>query len=93
VASERPESHLKLPAAHGRVWPLLAAGCLIALAFAFSCSAGPPVLCAAGLPDGGCSYHVEVHCGDVALCSPGSTQVLDAGTCVRDTGADVIDCS
>ena len=73
--------------------PLMGVASLLGLALALGCSAGPPVLCELGLPDGGCSYHVEVHCGDVALCSPGSTQVLDAGTCVRDTGADVIDCS
>lgn len=65
---------------------------LAAAAFLASCTAGPPVLCAAGLPDGGCSYHVEVHCGDEAVCSAGSVQVLDAGTCVRDRGADVIGC-
>jgi len=68
---------------------LLAAASLLGVA----CTAGPPVLCAAALSDGGCSYHVEVHCGDSASCSEGSVQVLDAGTCVRDTGADVIGCT
>jgi hypothetical protein len=57
------------------------------------CSVGPPVLCELGLPDGGCSYHVEVHCSDEAQCTGGSVQVLDAGTCVRDTGSDVIGCT
>jgi hypothetical protein len=69
----------------------LVLGCL--LGWALGCAPGSPVLCEAGLPDGGCSYHVEVHCGDAALCSAGSTQVLDAGTCIRDTAADVIGCS
>ena len=68
---------------------LLALGC----ALGAGCSVGSPVLCAASLADGGCSYHVEVHCGDTALCRPGSTQVLDAGACVRDTSSDVISCS
>ena len=63
------------------------------LAAALACSPGSPVLCALNLPDGGCSYHVEVHCGDAPLCSGGSLQVLDAGTCVRDTADDVIGCS
>jgi hypothetical protein len=67
----------------------LAAASLVGAA----CTAGPPVLCAAQLPDGGCSYHVEVHCGDTAVCSNGSVQVLDAGSCERDPGADVIGCS
>jgi hypothetical protein len=65
---------------------------LLALAPVVACSSGPPVLCAAGLADGGCSYHVEVHCGDEAVCRPGSFQVLDAGACVRDQGSDVIGC-
>ena len=72
---------------------VLALGCLLACAVGFGCSPGSPVLCAAGLPDGGCSYHVEVHCGDAAACRAGSTEVLDAGTCVRDTAADVIGCT
>jgi hypothetical protein len=57
------------------------------------CTAGPPVLCVVDFPDGGCSYHVEVHCGDSALCSGGSVPVLDAGTCERDSSADVIGCT
>jgi hypothetical protein len=69
----------------------VAIACLAAAALA-SCSVGPPVFCATGLPDGGCSYHVEVHCGDEPVCRAGSTQVLDAGTCERDKGADVIGC-
>ncbi|MGO8970956.1 MAG: hypothetical protein ACLQDQ_15460 [Myxococcaceae bacterium] len=69
--------------------PLLAVSGLLGVALALACSPGPPVLCAVGLPDGGCSYHVEVHCGDLAVCSQGS-QVLDAGSCVRDTAADII---
>jgi hypothetical protein len=68
---------------------LLAAGGLLSVA----CTAGPPVLCVVDFPDGGCSYHVEVHCGDSALCSGGSLPVLDAGSCARDTGADVIGCT
>jgi len=68
----------------------LALAGFLAATLALACTAGPPVLCAVGLPDSGCSYHVEVQCGDTAGCSGGSTQVLDAGTCVRDTGADVI---
>lgn len=66
---------------------------LLGLAFASSCSAGPPLLCELGLPDGGCSYHVELHCGDSEVCSAGSVQVLDAGSCVRDKASDVIDCT
>jgi len=77
----------------GRLAPLLAAFSLLVPVLALGCSAGPPVLCAQGLADGGCSYHVEVHCGDGAVCSPGSVQVLDAGSCERDTGADVIGCT
>jgi hypothetical protein len=72
---------------------LLCVAGLVGLALALGCTAGPPVLCALGLPDGGCSYHVEVHCGDSLVCSGKSVQVLDAGTCVRDPGADVIDCT
>ncbi len=72
--------------------PLLALTALLGAA-ALACSPGPPVLCAAALPDAGCAWHVEVHCGGGAVCSPGSVQVLDAGSCVRDTGADVIGCS
>ncbi len=72
-----------------RAVALLLLGCVLGA----GCSVGSPVLCAAGLPDGGCSYHVEVHCGDTALCRPGSTQVLDAGACVRDTASDVISCN
>jgi hypothetical protein len=72
---------------------LLGAPSLLFAALVLGCSAGPPALCAEGLPDGGCSYHVEVHCGDDTVCSPGSVQVLDAGTCTRDTAADVIDCT
>jgi len=63
-----------------------------AVSLAAACTAGPPVLCATNLADGGCSYHVEVHCGDEPLCRTGSYQVLDAGTCVRDNGQDVIGC-
>ncbi|MGO9829017.1 MAG: hypothetical protein ACLPJH_02685 [Myxococcaceae bacterium] len=63
---------------------------LLGVALALACSPGPPVLCAVSLPDGGCTYHVEVHCGDLAVCSAGSVQVLDAGSCVRDTAADII---
>jgi len=62
------------------------------LVLALACTAGPPVLCATDLPDGGCSYHVEVHCGDEPPCSNGSFQILDAGTCVRDKSQDVIGC-
>jgi hypothetical protein len=73
-----------------RLRPRLAVAAVLAASLVLACTAGPPVLCAVGLPDGGCSYHVEVQCGDTASCTGGSTQVLDAGTCVRDTGADVI---
>jgi hypothetical protein len=76
-------------ASAGVRWALLVAVGHLAVA----CTAGPPVLCAAQLADGGCSYHVEVHCGDTAVCSEGSVQVLDAGTCVRNPGADVIGCT
>jgi hypothetical protein len=72
---------------------LLGVAGFLGLALALGCSAGPPVLCELGLPDGGCSYHVELHCGDSEVCSAGSVQVLDAGSCSRDTGADVIDCT
>lgn len=65
---------------------------LVAVGLA-ACSPGSTALCALALPDGGCSYHVEVHCGDVPPCNAGSTQVLDAGTCVRDRAADIIGCS
>ncbi len=82
---------MRAPAPDAR-HPLLTLGALLGLAL-LACSPGPPVLCAAALPDAGCAWHVEVHCGDGALCSPGSVQVLDAGSCVRDTGADVIGCS
>lgn len=68
----------------------LAAAAVLALAGA--CTAGPPVLCAGDLADGGCSYHVEVHCGDEPVCRSGSFQVLDAGTCLRDKSQDVIGC-
>lgn len=73
--------------------PALVIGAVAAvLAFAAACTAGPPVLCATTLADGGCSYHVEVHCGDEPVCRSGSFQVLDAGTCVRDKSQDVIGC-
>jgi len=72
---------------------LLPVAFLLSCALGLGCSVGTPVWCAEGLPDGGCSYHVEVHCGDAALCSPGSTPVLDAGSCVRDTAEDVLSCS
>jgi hypothetical protein len=65
---------------------------LALLALAASCSAGAPVLCVVELSDGGCSYHVEVHCGSEPVCSAGSFQVLDAGACQRDKGSDVIGC-
>jgi hypothetical protein len=65
---------------------------LALLAIAAACSPGAPTLCAQGLADGGCSYHVEVHCGSEQVCSAGSFQVLDAGACVRDKAADVIGC-
>ena len=65
----------------------------LALALGVACSPGSPVLCESGLPDGGCAWHVEVHCGNQPLCTAGSVQVLDAGSCVRDTSADVIGCS
>jgi hypothetical protein len=55
------------------------------------CTTDPPILCASGLADGGCSYHVEVHCGDLDECGAG-TQVLDAGSCLHDSSKDVIGC-
>ena len=73
-----------------RLVKLLASVCLPLLALA--CSSGSPVWCAVALPDAGCSYHVELHCGGGPLCSVGSVQVLDAGACVRDEAADVLDC-
>jgi hypothetical protein len=79
------------PGSHTTLRPV--ALLVLGLALAAGCSVGSPVLCVAGLPDGGCSYHVEVHCSDTALCRPGSTPVLDAGACVRDTSSDVIGCS
>jgi hypothetical protein len=66
---------------------------LALLALASSCAPGAPMLCAEGLADGGCSYHVEVPCGGgEQVCSAGSFQVLDAGVCVRDKAADIIGC-
>jgi len=69
-----------------------ALGVAALLLLASGCSVGPPVLCAEGLPDGGCTYHVEVHCQAVPFCSVG-TQVLDAGSCVHNQAADIIGCS
>jgi hypothetical protein len=66
---------------------------LVVLWPCLGCSPGSPALCALALQDGGCSYHVELHCGDVQPCSGGSVQVLDAGSCVRDAAADIIGCS
>jgi len=79
----------RAPSVHRPLWAL---GALVGVA-ALACSPGAPVLCAAVLPDAGCAWHVEVHCGDAAVCRAGSVQVLDAGSCVRDTGADVIGCN
>jgi len=70
----------------------LALAPVLGMAALLACSSGTPVWCATGLPDGGCSYHVEVHCGGAAACSPGGTQVLDAGSCVRDVTADALGC-
>ena len=73
--------------------PLLALASLCGALAALACSSGSPAWCEVALPDGGCSYHVELHCSGGAVCSPGSVQVLDAGSCLRDVSADILDCT